>query len=72
MQFADKVTKLSFFKPSRILVITHQSIFNMDKAKIKRNMKIKEIKGVSKLTKGGKDSEICVHNTTTHDYHVRP
>jgi hypothetical protein len=44
----------------------------MDKAKIKRNMKIKEIKGVSKLTKGGKDSEICVHNTTTHDYHVRP
>jgi hypothetical protein len=69
--FSDKMKKINMndWTQERIIIITPNKIYNIHKNKVKREMQIKLLFGVSKNTEG-KKSEFTIHIPTEYDYRL--
>ena len=67
--FSDKVKKTNQneWTQDRVLVITKHKIFNIHKAKSKRDMDISKLSGISRSMLG-KKPEFTLHFKTEYDY----
>lgn len=68
--FADKIQKTNMFEwtQERTFVITNAAVYNIHKKEIKRQIKVKEIGGLSKSVPPSKAQEFTIHVPSSYDY----